>query len=196
MRSGSVTTSTSAGPSCANAAASASSSWSRSVTRTSVGAAQLRVRRELGVVQRGLPHVPFRRALFLGDLAELRVVEQHVRDVHLVLHRGGDLGEVLTEAAVAGDGHDRTIGRGRPRTHRGREPEADRAEIARHQDVLAGLAFEVATERVRVVADVDGDDGVLGRVARQRFEERRRRDAAAVVVERAPGLLRVPDRAA
>ena len=58
-------------------------------------------------------------------------------DVHAVLHRGRELGEVLAEAAVAGDGHDRAVGRGGPRAHRGGEAEADRAEVARHQHRLA-----------------------------------------------------------
>ena len=136
-RSASVMTSTSAGPSCANAAASASSSSLGVGDAGAVRAAQPCVLGEVRVVQRGLPHVPFRGALFLGDLAELRVVEQHVRDGHVVLHRGVELGEVLAEAAVAGDRDDRPVGRGGPRAHRGGEAEADRAEVARHQHVLA-----------------------------------------------------------
>ena len=132
-------TSTSAGPSWANAAASASSSCSRPCHADAERAAQLGVRGEVRVVQRRLPDVPLAGALLLGDLAELAVVEQHVGDVHVVLHRGGELGQVLAEAAVAGDRDDRAVGRGRPRAHRGREAEADRAEVARHQHRLAAL---------------------------------------------------------
>ncbi len=62
-------------------------------------------------------------------------------------------------------------GRCGPRAHRGREAEADRAEVARHQHLLAGLALEVPAERVRVVAHVDRDDGVLRGVAGERLEQ-------------------------
>ena len=62
------------------------------------GAAQLRVRSEVGVVEAHLPFVPAAGALFLGDLAEHRVVQQDVGDRHRVFDRGGQLGEVLAES--------------------------------------------------------------------------------------------------
>ena len=97
-RSGSVITSTIAGPSWATAAASAASS-SRAVGHADAErAAVARVRGEVRVVQRGLPDVPLARALLLGDLAELAVVEQHVGDVHAVLDRGRELGHVLARS--------------------------------------------------------------------------------------------------
>ena len=49
-----------------------------------------------------------------------------------------------------------------PGADRRREAEADRAEVAGHQHVLAAAALEVVPERVGVVADVDGDHGVVG----------------------------------
>jgi aminoglycoside phosphotransferase (APT) family kinase protein len=75
-----------------------------------VRAAEPCVGREVGVVQGGLPYVRLRGSLRFRDLAELAVVEQNVGDVHAVPHRGGDLGEVLAEPAVAGDRDDRAVG--------------------------------------------------------------------------------------
>ena len=97
-------TSTSAGPSCASAAASASSSWARSVTRMPSAPQFCAYAEKSGLCSERLPDVPLAGALLLGDLAELAVVEQDVGDVHAVLDRGGQLGHVLAEAAVAGDG--------------------------------------------------------------------------------------------
>src|SRR4051812_47247001 len=48
-------------------------------------AADARVLGEVRVVQLGLPDVPVAGALLLGDLAQLPVVEQDVRDRHAVL---------------------------------------------------------------------------------------------------------------
>jgi hypothetical protein len=52
-------------------------------------------------------------------------------------------------------------GRG-PGADRGGVAEADRAEVARHQDGLLAGGLEVAPEAVGVVADVDADDRVVG----------------------------------
>ena len=115
----------------------ASSSW-RSLTRMPRRTAQLGVLGEVGVVEAGLPDVHLDRPLLLGDLAELRCCSSSTWVIGmLVLHGGGELGEVLAEAAVAGDRDDRPVGRGGPRAHGGREAEADRAEVARHQHRLA-----------------------------------------------------------
>ena len=79
------------------------------------------VLRPVRVVQRGLPHRAVAGPLLLADLAEAVVVEQHVLDRDAVLHRGRQLGDVLAEAAVAGDGDDRAAGCGGPRAERGRD---------------------------------------------------------------------------
>ena len=186
----------SAGPSCAAAASSAASSLRGVGHPDSERTADLGVLREVGVVQRGLPDVPVAGALLLGDLAELAVVEQHVRDLHAVLDSGQQLGHVLREPAVAGDGEDRPVRRGGPRADRGRVAEPDRAEVAGHQDRLAGLGLEVAAERVGVVADVDRDHGIFGHVAAERGEHDRGVDAAAAIVALAAGFLGSPDRPA
>ena len=108
-------------------------------------AAQARVRGEVGIVETGLPNVVFGGSLLFADLAEHRVVEQHVPHRNVVLDRGCHLGEVLAEATVAGHSDDGARWRGGPCTERCRVPEADRAEIAGHQHVLAA-GFEVAPE--------------------------------------------------
>jgi hypothetical protein len=79
------------------------------------GAAQLRERGPVRVVQPGVPDRVVGGQLLLGDLAERVVVQQHVLDRDAVPDRGGDLHRVLPEAAVAGDGDDRA-GRG-PAAH-------------------------------------------------------------------------------
>jgi hypothetical protein len=105
----------------------------------------------------------------------------------------GELGGILAEAAVPGDGDDGPAGCGRPGAQCGRIAEPDRPEIARHQDRLAG-GFQVPAQRVSVIADVDGDDGVVRQVPRQRVEDRRGGHATASFVSGPPGLFRPPDR--
>ena len=63
---------------------------------------------------------------------------------------------------------------GHRRAERGREGEADGAEVAGHEDVLAAPALEEVAEAVGVVADVDGDHGVVGH---ERRSARRRSSA-------------------
>ena len=110
--SASCSTQSRAGPSVANSSAMAASSWSRWVTLMPRGAAQLGVRRPVGVGQRGVPDRVVGGELLLADLAERVVVEQHVLDRDAVLDGGGQLHGVLAEAAVAGHRDDRA-GRGR-----------------------------------------------------------------------------------
>ena len=132
---------------------------------------------EVWIVERRLPHVVFGGALLLADLAERGVVEQHVFDGDAVLHRRRHLPHVLTEATVPCHGDDRTFRCCGPGSEGGRISEPDRSEIARHQHVLAA-GFEVAPERVGVVADVDTDDSVRRAMPTQGVEDCRRRHAA------------------
>ncbi len=93
--------------------------------------------------------------------------------------RGGELHGVLTEATVAADADHLTVAADcGPRSHRRREGEPDRPEVARHEDVLAARDLEVPTERIGVVADVDGDHGMgidgLGSAANTAAEPRPR----------------------
>ena len=116
---GSASTSTIAGPRCSSAFAIASSSWPRSVTRIPRAPQFSRVLGEVGIGELRLPDVPLPRALLLGDLAQLAVVEQQMGDVHLVPDRGGHLRHVLAEAAVACHAPDRAAPAGslpRPRS--------------------------------------------------------------------------------
>ena len=83
------------------------------------------------------------------------------------------------------------LGRRRPGTECRRECEADRAEIARHQNRLL-LALEIAAETVGVVPDVDGNDGVAGDVAVQCRKDRCRAEALVGNVLFAPRLLLTP----
>ena len=105
-----------------------------------------------GRVHQGrLPHVPMPRALLLADLAQLAVVEDDVGHVHPVLHQGGEVRQVLPQAAVPGHRDDlaaREPGvaplRGRPGADRGGQREPDGSEVAGHQDGLPS-ALEVST---------------------------------------------------
>ena len=69
-----------AGPSAANSAASASSSWSASIDADAQRAAQPGVLGEVGVVQAGLPDVVLGGALLLADLAERALSSSTWRD--------------------------------------------------------------------------------------------------------------------
>jgi hypothetical protein len=80
-----------------------------------------------------------------------------------VFHGGGELGGVLAEAAIPGDGDDGPARSGRPGAEGGGIAEPDRPEVARHQHRLAA-GFQVPAQRVGVIADVDGDDGVRRQV--------------------------------
>jgi len=72
---------------------------------------------------------------------------------------------MLTKTAIAGNGNDLAlmlvgeILRRRPCAHGGGKAEADRAEVARHQNALSAR-FELASERVGVIAYIDRHDGV------------------------------------
>src|SRR5690606_20401280 len=146
----------------------------------------------------GLPDRERARALLLRDLAELGVVHQHVTDIHAVFDRGGELHRVLTKAAVARDRDDlavailRPVLRRRPRAHGRWKAESDRPQIARHQHALLAGGLKIATERISVVADVNGEDRILRRVPRQRLEQRRCGDALAAILIQARRLLRAP----
>src|SRR3954451_10779112 len=159
------------------------------------GTAEPGVLGEVGVDQRGLPHRVRAGQLFLADLAEHPVVEQHVLDRDPVLDRGRQLGQVLADPAVTGHRDDRSGRIGGPGTHRRRVAEADRAEVARHEHRLPG-ALEVAAEGVGVVADVDGDRGDRGAMRGQGCEDGGAGNAAAPVVRGAAALLGAPDRLA
>ena len=124
------------GRSASNAAGERVVELRRCVDADARRSAQLGVGGEVGVDQRGLPDVELGGALLLGDLAERAVVEQHVADRDAVLHRRGELGQVLAETAVAADDHERPCRVGGPGAQRRRQPEADRAEVARHQHRL------------------------------------------------------------
>ena len=132
--------------------------------------------------------------MLLGDLAEFTVVEQDVGDVHAVFHRRGEIGKILAEAAVAGDRDDGAIGGGRPCPHRSGKPETDGAQVSRHQHGLLVFGLEVSSERVGVVAHVDGEHGVGRNQAAEFGEDRRRGDSSLGVFTCAPGLLRPPYR--
>ena len=112
--------------------------------------------------------------------------------------QGGELHRVLPEPAVAGNrdhlppGIRAGIGDGCPRAHRRGEREADRAQVARHEHRLP-IDFEVPAERVRVVADVDTDHRIVGDMASESVEQRRRADSRATVVGDARALLGAPD---
>ena len=168
--SASCSTHSRAGPSAANSSVIAASSWSRRSTRMPVAPHSRAYAAKSGLTSEVCQTGKSSARCSLLILPSACVVEQHVLDRDAVLDRGGQLGGVLAEAAVAGDRDDRP-GRRRagPRPERGRVAEADRAEVAGHQHRLA-RRLEVAAERVGVVADVDGDDRVGGQVPRQRVE--------------------------
>ena len=107
---------------------------------------------EARVGERGLPHMPVRSALLLRDLAKFAIVEHDVGDVHIVLHRGVDLCEVLAESAVTGHRDDLAPAEARvvrlcrgPRPDRCRQGKANRAQVAGHQHRML-FALEVAAE--------------------------------------------------
>ena len=156
------------------------------------GATELGIGGEVGVVEGGLPDVPFGGALLAGDFPQLAVVDEDELDGHVVFDGGGEFGEVLAEAAIAGDGENGPFRSGGPGPHGGGKGEADRAEVAGHENVLAG-AFEVAAEGVGVVADVDGDDGVVGHEAVEGVEEGGGGDSAATVIGGATGFFGAPE---
>ena len=79
------------------------------------GAAELGVGGEVGVDEVGLPDRAEGAELLAADLGQLAVVEHDVGERELVLHRGGELGEVLPEAAVAADRDDLAAGVPPPR---------------------------------------------------------------------------------
>ena len=156
-------TSTSAGPSWASARVSASSSSPACVTRMPSAPQSSAYLEKSGLCSSvcQTSHSPARCSLLI--LPELAVVEHDVRDPHPVPDRREDLGHVLREAAVARDRDHGALAAGRrPCADRRRVGEADRAEQARHQHVLAVARLVVAAEAVGVVADVDGDHRVLG----------------------------------
>ena len=154
-------------------------------------ATQLRVCRKARVVQVRLPDRPLAGALLLGDLAELRVVEQDVSDIHLVLDCCRQLTHVLAKSAVAADRHDLAsaplfvVTSRRPCAHRGRKRETDRTKVAGHQDRLVA-AFKIPAERIGVVADVDRDNGIRRNRFGQRREYRRRIQPSPAVIGQSP----------
>ena len=154
---------------------------------------------EVRVVQGRLPDVPIAGTLLLADLAQLAVVEHHVREVGTVLDHGGQLREVLPEPAVAADRNDLAAGKPRivllgrsPGAERSWQREADRAQVARHQHRLS-RTLEVAPEGIRVVTDIDRNDRVLGNLAGHRGEHGCRVHAGTARLGLAPFLLLTPD---
>ncbi len=155
--------------------------WARAASRAGRSSAGVRTEKpvpphrraysaEVGVDEVRLPHRADGAELLPADLGQLAVVQHDVGEREAVLHRGGEVGQVLAEAAVAGDRHhlaaaDPCPAHAPPTRRWPPAAEADRAEVARHQHVLAAAALEEAAEGVGVVADVDGDDRVLGQTS-------------------------------
>ena len=148
---------------------------------------------EVGVDEGCLPHRADLRHLLAADLAELRIVEHDVGHVHVVLDQCGDLGEILSQPAVAGDRDDRpSASGGGPGTERRRKGESDRSEVPRHENVLVRTALEVVAEGIGVVADVNRKDRIPGYHLAHHLEHGCGMEAAPLVGQTGTTLLLLP----
>ena len=187
-------TSTSAGPSWAKRAAMRVVEVARVARPGGRAPRTAGVGGEVGVVQGGLPHVEVLGPLLLGDLAEHRVVDEHVGDVHPVLHGGGQLGRG-TGRSHRRRSPRRSAGRARrptrpwrrgtrSRSSRGSPTSAPTARCTRSTD---RTSTRCCRRRLRSTAS-------SGNMAGHGREDRGRAHTRASVVGQPPLLLGPPDR--
>ena len=111
------------------------------------------------------------------------VVVDHGHRIDVPARRGFDLGDVIPEAGIAGEGHDRPVRAGAFGAESGRERPAEMAGAA-HIALPRRGQIEHAAHPHAGMAGVDDDDGVVRHVPRQFVAQPLRPDRHRVGFER------------